>query len=140
MMYEISGPPVAWCSHRGYGRKSFNPHYKEKEAAQWELKRQHGDKPLYCTPLAVDFEFIVPIPKSLPKKTQKMIEEGKKIPCSKRPDRTNYIKHAEDCMTGIVWEDDNLVVEGSAAKYYGKNPRTTMWVYEKLQHLEDICL
>lgn len=127
--YEIEGDPVAWTSHRGFGKKSFNPHYKEKQAAQWALKKQQLEK-YNCGPISgravrVDFFFEVSAPKSMSKALRKQIEAGLRVWCIKRPDRTNYIKFAEDCLFPSILEDDNIVVSGFADKYYTvKAPKT----------------
>lgn len=132
MKYTIPGEPTAWSSHRGYGKKSFSPHYKQKEAAQYFLKKQHGDKPILSKAILVDFIFEMPIPKSMPKKIQKRIDAGEIIFHTKRKDRSNCIKFAEDCLTGVVINDDNIICDGSAKKYYSRNPQTIIHVYEIL--------
>lgn len=66
-VYEIPGVPTAWSSHRGYGKKSFNPHFKEKQAAQWHLKIQHKERPIIDRAVRADFFFEMPIPKSMSK-------------------------------------------------------------------------
>lgn len=129
-VYEIPGDPVAWCSHRGFGKKSFNPHYKEKEVAQWHLKQQHKG-PLIDYAVRVDFYFEMPIPKNFPKGKIKEIKNGKIIWHDKRKDRTNLIKFAEDCMTGIILKDDNIVCSGESKKYYAiDKPRTVICVWD----------
>jgi Holliday junction resolvase RusA-like endonuclease len=127
--YVIPGEPVAWSSHRGFGKKSFSPHYKEKEAAQYFLKNQHGDLPLFKSALSVCFYFEMPIPKSATKKMLKAIDSGDRIFHVKRKDLTNCIKFAEDCLTGIVIEDDNIVCDGRAQKYYSRTPQTIIHLY-----------
>lgn len=37
---------------------------------------------------------------------------------TKKPDRTKLLRSTEDALTGIVWEDDNLVVGGWVGKRY----------------------
>ena len=128
--YEIPGEPVAWSSHRGYGRKSFSPHYKEKEAAQYFLKKQHADLPLFSKALCVDFFFEMPIPKSMPKGILRRIEAGEKIFHVKRKDRSNCVKFAEDCLTGVVITDDNIICDGRAQKYYSLCPKTLILIEE----------
>jgi len=128
--YEIPGEPVAWSSHRGFGRKSFSPHYVEKEAARFYLKKQHGDSPLYTKGIRVHFEFLMPVPSSMPKKVLKRILAGEKVFHVKRKDRSNCIKFAEDCLTGVVIADDNIICDGSAQKYYSDNPRTIITIEE----------
>ena len=130
MKYIIPGEPVAWSSHRGFGKKSFSPHYKQKEAAQWNLKRQHGDAPIISTAIAVDFYFEMPIPKTMPKKIQKRIDDGERIYHIKRKDRSNCMKFAEDCLTGVVISDDNIICDGRAQKYYSRTPQTIIYIHE----------
>lgn len=122
--YVISGIPVAWTSHRGYGKKSFNPHHMEKLCAKQELEMQHGERPLYQGIVRADFFFEMPIPLSFPKKFTKRIQAGEKIYHTKRPDRTNLLKHAEDCLTGSILHDDNIVALGIVEKYYSLKPQT----------------
>lgn len=120
--YEIEGTPIAWTSHRGFGKKSFNPHFKEKQAAVWSLKKQQMEKyqpePISNRAIRIDFFFEVPAPKSMPKALRKRLESGERIWCIKRPDRTNFLKFAEDCLFPHIIADDNLVVSGKADKYY----------------------
>lgn len=131
MRYEISGDPVAWASHRGFGKKSFNPNYIKKKAAKWELALQHGKNPLFTKAVRVDFFFEVRCPKKMPKKILFKIQNGEKVYCTKRPDCSNYRKHIEDCLTGTVILDDNIVVAGQTEKYYAKSlPRTIIQVEE----------
>ena len=56
-VYEISGAPVSWKSHKGTGKRSYSPRIKEKEVAQWQLKMQHKQKPLITGAVRVDFFF-----------------------------------------------------------------------------------
>ena len=128
--YEIAGEPTAWSTHRGYGKKSFSPHYKQKEAAQYFLSKQHENKPLINTGIFVDFYFEMPIPSSMPKKIQKLIDSGAIIYHIKRKDRSNCIKFAEDCLTGTVITDDNIICGGKAEKYYSRTPRTIIHIME----------
>lgn len=123
-VYEIPGEPTAWSSHRGFGKKSFSPHYKQKEAAQYFLKKQHGDRPLFSGALRVHFLFEMPIPKTMPKKIRKKIADGEKVYHIKRKDRSNCIKFAEDCLTSVVITDDNIICDGNAQKYYSYTPKT----------------
>jgi Holliday junction resolvase RusA-like endonuclease len=128
--YVIPGEPTAWSSHRGFGKKSFSPHYKQKEAAQYFLRKQHAALPTIKKALRVDFSFLMPIPKSMPKKILKRIQSGEKIYHIKRKDRSNCIKFAEDCLTGVVISDDNIICDGRAEKYYSENPQTIIVIEE----------
>ncbi len=130
-VYEISGAPVSWKSHKGTGKRSYSPRIKEKEVAQWQLKMQHKQKPLITGAVRVDFFFEMPIPKSMSQKMRKRIASGEKIWCVTRPDATNLRKFFEDCLVGTVLYDDNIVVSGETKKYYAKeSPRTVVYVVE----------
>lgn len=137
-VYYISGDPVSWAAHAGFGRKSFNPRQREKAAAQWELKLQHAGRPFYKGPLHVDFIFEMPIPKSKEKKILAQVRRGAKIYHTCRKDRTNLLKYAEDCLKGILIEDDNVICCGSVEKYYSENPRTIIRIQEL--HEEEIFM
>ena len=46
------------------------------------------------------------------------------------PDCSNLVKFCEDTLKEIVIEDDNQVVQISAIKLYGENPKTIIMVEE----------
>jgi len=127
--YEIPLEPVAWKAHSGYGSRSFNPRYKEKEAFQWYLRKSHDQEELFTGPLMVEFLFEMPIPKSFSKKKRKLIEDGERIFHTKRKDLTNCIKFTEDCLKGVVIEDDNCICIMKAQKYYSLNPKVIIHLY-----------
>lgn len=128
--YEIPGTPTAWASHQGYGKKSFNPRYMERQAARWYIKNQHGQRPLYKGAIRADFFFEMPIPNSLGKKLKERVKAGEKIWHTKRPDRSNFVKFIEDCLTGTLWDDDSQVSCGEAQKYYSFEPKTIIFIQE----------
>lgn len=123
---EIPGDPVAWASHKGFGKKSFNPRYQEKAAAKWHIKVQCAKISLINRKVRVDFLFEMPIPPSMPKRMQALIDEGHKIYHDKRPDATNLRKFAEDCLVGTILFDDNIVVTGNTEKIYSRQPKTVI--------------
>ncbi len=130
-VYEISGAPVSWKSHKGTGKRSYSPRIKEKEAAQWQLKIQHGKRRLITGAVRIDFFFQVPVPKSMPKKIRDKIAAGEKVWCTKRGDRTNFLKHCEDALVGTILYDDNIVVSGETQKYYARAaPKTIIHIQE----------
>ena len=130
MMYIIPGEPTAWASHNRNGKRNFSPHYEAKKTAQWNLKIQHGDLPLITNAIRVDFLFEMPIPKSMPKKLQKLVDAGVKVYHTRRKDRSNCLKFAEDCLTGIVIYDDNIICCGKTEKYYSRTPQTIIYITE----------
>ena len=64
---QIEGIPVPWAAHRGYGRKSFNPRFRERELFQYVAKKQYDGEPLKG-PIKIYYKFYMPIPSSLSKK------------------------------------------------------------------------
>lgn len=126
--YEISGNPVPWAAHKGYGKRSYSIRHKDKEKAQWELKVQHGKRPLHKGKVRVDFFFEMPIPESMSRTLKAKIHEGKKIYHDKRPDRSNLEKHAADCLTRAILHDDNIIVSGWTEKYYSEKPKTIILI------------
>ena len=73
------------------------------------------------------FEFYMPIAKSISRKKFLDYADGK-VKHTKKPDTTNLVKFAEDCLKGIVIEDDNLVYATFATKIYSVAPRTVIKV------------
>ena len=71
----------------------------------------------------------MPIPKSVYKKAYKDYVSNR-VYHLKKPDTTNLNKQMEDCLTGIIWEDDCQVIKIKGTKLYSDNPRTLVQVYE----------
>ena len=128
-MITLSIPlePVPWAAHRGFGKRSFNPRFKEREAFQWYIKQQYTEEPI-TKPLKVGYEFHMPIPKFISKKARQKILDGL-IRHEKKPDVTNMLKFTEDCLKGIVFVDDALVWEISACKLYAENPKVIIYIW-----------
>jgi len=68
-------------------------------------------------------KFFMPIPKSLRKSDCALVDAGKYYH-TKKPDVSNLVKFAEDCLNGFAWGDDSQIVALRAMKVYGKEPRT----------------
>lgn len=124
---EIPGIPISWRAHAGSGRRSFNPLYKEREMIQWYVKNQTSV--FLEGALHIDYEFHLPIPKSFSKKKRRAAIEGV-LPHISKKDCTNMQKFFEDCIKGILFEDDAQVISGSFKKLYSENPHTIITVSE----------
>lgn len=122
---KIDGIPIPWKAHAGFGKRSFNPRFKEKQYVQFHVQDQYKGIQ-HPGAVIISYCFNMPIPKSSKVNTQKMIEG--KIPHLKRPDCTNMQKFYEDCMKGIVFVDDSQVVYSLAVKKYSENPSTLITV------------
>lgn len=111
--------------------KTFVHTYKEKKAEKEEIYIKNcateafGDQPLFEGPLQVNLCFYVPIPKSFSQKKRDLANQGNIVPVT-RPDLDNYVKLLQDGMNGIIYKDDNLIVDLIARKRYSDNPGTTI--------------
>lgn len=123
ILIEIDGLPIPWKSHGGYGRRSFNPRYKERECFQWQIKTQFNQGKPICGPVRCLYTFHMPIPKTT-SKIRRLQMLNDMMHHIVRPDATNLIKMYEDCLKGIIFEDDSQVVEIFAKKIYGERPKT----------------
>ena len=131
--FLIEGHPVPWAAHKGFGRRSFNPRFKEKSYFQWKIREQYKST-LLKGPVHIFFEFLFSIPKSVSKKNRiKMINHLEHH--TKRPDVSNCVKFTEDCLKGIVIEDDSQVVYLSASKGYSEHPCTKVHIVD-LQEID----
>lgn len=119
---EIPGNPVAWRAHAGFGRRSFNPRYEEKKHHQWFIK-EHFSGPMVSEACSCSYTFEMPIPSATSKVRRTKMLNGEILP-TKRPDCTNLQKFCEDCLIGIVLEDDSLVVEVNSRKIFSAVPKT----------------
>lgn len=122
----FEGIPVPWAAHQGYGRKSFNPKYKEKSHYRWQLKNQCPQM-LLVGPISVEATYEMPIPKALLKKKKDLIRQGLIFPI-KRPDLDNLNKFLLDVLKEHVFVDDSQVVEILAKKIYSDHPQTIIHI------------
>lgn len=124
-MLEIAGLPVPWKSHSGYGRRSFNPRYKEREYYRWQISSQYNQSQPLSGPLSMVYLYQMPIPLHTSKIRRLQMLNGKMFPI-KRPDLDNLNKFLSDTLIGLVIEDDSQIVELKARKIYGEHPKTTI--------------
>lgn len=127
----IEHPPTPWCAHGGFGRNSYNKKQKEKNEFIKQIKSQWNSK-LITTPVELIINHAMPMPQSMStaKRTQAV---GGSIFHIKRPDTTNLNKFAEDCLKGIVLEDDSIVVSITGRKFYALRPNVTIWIKELIE-------
>ena len=81
----------------------------------------------YDGPLEVCMKFYRPVQASISKKERARRLSGVHRPTVK-PDLSNYIKALEDGLNGIIWIDDNLIVQIVAEKKYSDRPRIVIEV------------
>lgn len=78
-------------------------------------------------PIEVCMEFYRPVQVSISKKERARRLSGVHRPTVK-PDLSNYIKALEDGLNGILWVDDNRIVQIVAEKKYSDRPRIVIEV------------
>jgi Holliday junction resolvase RusA-like endonuclease len=116
---QIDCDPVPWSAatkgkHGFYDKKS-----KEKEFARWQLKSQYRDVPIPGY-VSIEFIFNIPIPKSASKALRREMLNHRVLPTT--PDTTNMQKLYEDCLQGIVIDNDRLCNKITSIRYYSEKP------------------
>lgn len=89
-----------------YVRKSFKKITKMKHPAE--------------SPVSIDIDYCMQIPKSLSKKKKESLNNTIH---SKKPDLDNLLKTVLDGLNGYAYRDDSLIYEIKARKYYNKEPK-----------------
>jgi Holliday junction resolvase RusA-like endonuclease len=120
---------VPWAAHKGYGRRAYNPRFKEKEFYQWQIKSQWNRVNPIASGVTLDFLFHMPIPVGTSKVKKRQMLSGM-IQHTKKPDTTNLVKFAEDTLKKICIEDDSQVTKIIATKIYSETPKTVIKIYE----------
>lgn len=129
MQFEISGLPTPWAAHQGYGRKSFNPRFKEKEYAQWQFKSQFNRNSPIAGPIHADICFHLPIPAGTSKARKRDMLAGR-LRHIKKPDVDNLTKFILDAAKKIIFDDDSQIVTLFARKIYSECPKTIIRIEE----------
>lgn len=105
---------------------SFSPRAKEKETTRIILLSQYKSAPI-TGPVSLWFMFCFEPVKSTSKKSREKMLKGETFHV-KKPDCSNLIKFAEDCLKGIVIRDDSQVVYVSGRKVYSEKSETRIIV------------
>lgn len=121
IIYEIPGNPIPLQRHRNSGKRCFDPQKKVKETLQLYIKNRFRGLFPACEAIKLVVEYHMPIPKSYSKRRAKECLLG---PHAKKPDLSNLIKFTEDTFNGIVWQDDSLITQIEAMKFYSEVPKT----------------
>ena len=130
LVFEIE--PVEQARPRatrmGRGIRLYDPKkvsvYKKQLAMMCKFKYKQA--PL-TGPLKVELNFFRHVQSSLSKKERALRLSGSHRPIVK-PDTDNYIKSTLDGLNGLLWEDDNQIVDLVAHKYYSDKPRVEIEV------------
>lgn len=130
LVFEIE--PVEQARPRatrmGRGIRLYDPKkvsiYKKQLGMMCQF--QYKQAPL-TGPLMVELNFFRHVQSSLSKKERELRLSGSHRPVVK-PDTDNYIKSTLDGLNGLLWEDDNQIVDLVAHKYYSDKPRVEIEV------------
>jgi Holliday junction resolvase RusA-like endonuclease len=148
MKISISGKPIpkarARYSKRGKYVITYDPQDKEKKAVQKEIANQLDlaintlDRNIFTEAsniclgkyFVVSFNFYLPINNSdtIAERNSKLW--GLQVPATK-PDYDNLEKFYLDCLNGIIWADDSLVIDAEAHKRYSEEPRVEIEIRVK---------
>ncbi|GAX06824.1 Holliday junction resolvase [Secundilactobacillus pentosiphilus] len=102
---------------------------KFKELLGWAARSQYHEAPITGKPLEVYIEAYRANQKNISKVERRRRENKVSVPMTK-PDVDNYVKSILDALTGIIWEDDNLIQHVDARKYYADQPHVIIKVKE----------
>lgn len=118
----------------GKGIRLYDPKKvaKYKENLAYLAKFQFRHKPI-SKPLKIEIKFYRGLQKSISKKERIKRLSHVHRPIVK-PDLDNYIKSTLDALNGIIWADDNLIVDLTAHKFYSDKPRIELEVEEYDTH------
>ncbi|WP_155286078.1 RusA family crossover junction endodeoxyribonuclease [Lacticaseibacillus zhaodongensis] len=126
----IPGEPIGQARPRVTRWGTYDP--PKSKAYKNLVKRyalhDYSGEPL-TKPVFVGMRIYRPIQKSGSKKLHAQKESGAIRPAVK-PDIDNVFKAVTDAMTGIVWVDDNQIVETRISKFYSTDPRVEVEIKE----------
>ncbi|KMO45322.1 RusA family crossover junction endodeoxyribonuclease [Lacticaseibacillus rhamnosus] len=130
----IPGEPVAQgrprFSRRGKYVSTYDP---PKSRGYKEYIKQIARQELHIEPLTGSIRINVKVYRGIQKSDSKLTRRKKQdgiIRPTVKPDVDNYYKSVSDALTGILWEDDNQIVEIHVGKWYSDHPRIEIEVEE----------
>ena len=130
----VQHPPKYQKRHRMGKGFNYDPSSKDKKMLaplfKSEMSRQKCQK--LTGPLAVTISAYYNVPKSYSKSVKESLYGQYKIT---KPDADNVAKFYLDAMSGIVYEDDNIIAKLIVSKHYvgeGEEPYVTINLQEML--------
>lgn len=114
LKFKIIGQPIAKGRPRFFRAGSYTGTYTPANTRRWEefvhfQAIQYRPKSLWQGPIAMTLIFLMPRPKSLPKKVVHHI---------KKPDLDNLAKSVKDALQGIIYRTDSQIVTLNIEKKY----------------------
>jgi Holliday junction resolvase RusA-like endonuclease len=126
IILKINGSPVPWKAPRVCRFGTYAPHGEIKKY----LRRKIGilyNKSLLKEAVTCDLKFYLPVPKTSERMFKKARDAGREIYHTKKPDRINLGKFAEDILEGSILKNDSQIIGGNVHKEYSTGkPYTTI--------------
>ena len=131
----VQHPPKYQKRHRMGKGFNYDPSSKDKKLLAPLFKSQMSKQKCgkLTGPLAVTISAYYNVPKSYSKSVKESMYGQYKIT---KPDADNVAKFYLDAMSGIVYEDDNIIAKLIVSKYYveeGQEPYVTINLQEMLR-------
>jgi crossover junction endodeoxyribonuclease RusA len=130
----IKGNPIAQKRHRHIGKfvRVYDPSSEDKKNFKIQLKQQWDKKALNKN-IVLFVTYYMARPKSHYRtgKFSNLLKNNAPEYHAIKPDIDNLIKLTMDASTGVLWEDDCVVVDIVAKKIYSENPRTELNITTK---------
>jgi len=138
-MIEISVPfpPTPWQAPKRSGRMFYDSKEPEKRAVRFFIRAAYSYNPL-TDYTALEFKFIFKPPSSASNKKKDQMLAGEIIPT--RCDCTNLQKLYEDCLKGIVIDDDRKVAKIFSEKIYGEKDEVRIRVFTLEEYNNAHCI
>lgn len=135
--FTVDGVPVGKgrpkFARRGNFVTAYTPAktktYEEQVALVSRNAMKTENKVICPSPVQLNMDIFVPIPKSWSKIKRARALSGEEYPTTK-PDADNVAKGVLDALNGVVFDDDKQVVGLSISKRYSDRPRVDVRVYE----------
>lgn len=117
ILLDINYRPQTWKAPKFSKKGAYDCMYKEKRDVILLIRSQYVGE-IIKGPVSAVIKFYFTPPKSSPKKKLPLYYANS-IPCLKKMDCTNMQKFIEDCMQGIIIENDSQVTSISSEKLWG---------------------
>ena len=125
--FTIPGKPVPQKRHRMGRGFSYDPSAPDKKRVRTELILANRLRYIHKGDVSMFITFHMQRPKSHYRtgKYKEFLKKGSPYKHTSKPDIDNLIKFIMDCCSGILYKDDNQVVNITANKQYAeKEPKT----------------
>ena len=112
----------------GHGAMFETEESKSVKALFYTLLKDKRPESPFSGALRVNYYYLFPYPKSMPKK---LIKQNLVIPKTTKPDYDNMPKQIQDVMTKLgFWTDDAIIFDGDNLKGYYATPRIVIDIQE----------